>query len=128
MDLDPAEHLARKNAKAWKEFSAEDKRLEDEGLKALVQTRQGRKYMWRLLRISKAIGVNPYRQNSEDTAFNCGIQNVGQSILAHLMEVAPDAYITMIKEQNDEHRARTISVAERGNAPSLFDADDSDDT
>ena len=79
----------------------------DTGLKSFVETYEGRRYIWWLLEITKALGHNAFAETPERTAFNCGQQNVGQQILHHLIEVAPDAYLKLLKEQYDERYSDT---------------------
>lgn len=73
----------------------------DDAVRALVQHAQGRQYIYWLLEIC-GIGRNPFTQNALNTSFACGQLNVGQQIQAHLIEVAPDAFLEMLKEKEEE--------------------------
>lgn len=77
------------------------KEYRDAALKALLQHRHGREYIWWLLELSM-IGDNAFASNALYTSFNCGQQNVGQQILAHMLEVDPTGYVELLKERNDE--------------------------
>jgi len=82
-----------------------DKILRDGAVGALLADAGGRKYLWWLLEIS-GVGQQPFASNALTTSFNCGQLNVGQQILAHLMEINPAGYVQMMKEQQDEWNAR----------------------
>lgn len=73
----------------------------DDAVRALVQHPQGRQYIYWILEIA-GIGRNPYTGNALNTAFACGELNVGQRVQAHLIEVAPDAFLAMLKEKEEE--------------------------
>lgn len=91
------EALARKARRDEKK----DKQDRDNAVQALLGTGQGRRYVYWLLEITKAIGVNPFAADSHVTAFHCGEQNVGQQIMAHVIEVDADRFLLMLKEQEE---------------------------
>lgn len=73
----------------------------DNFVKAAVTTREGREYIYWLLELGK-MGRNPYSGNALSTAFACGELNVGQQIQAHLIEIAPNAFLEMLSEKEEE--------------------------
>lgn len=80
----------------------------DEACKELLATRKGRYYLWWLLRIGR-IGAQPFTNNALATSFACGELNVGQQILAHIIEVDPAGYALMIQEKaNDDREWRDL--------------------
>ena len=81
-------------------FAREDKNRRDVGLAHLVQSAEGRFYLWSLLEACRVF-AQPFNGNALETAFRCGEQNIGQQILAHLNEVSPDAFFLMMKENQD---------------------------
>lgn len=87
-----------------------EKMAADDGLRQAIATYEGRQFIWRILELSRAVGHNAFAATPEATAFNCGQQNVGQQILAQLLEIAPDAYIQMIKENFDGPRSDTAGT------------------
>lgn len=76
----------------------------DEAVRALLSVPRGRKYLWYLLTIGK-VGSQPFNGNALHTSFACGELNVGQQILAHILEVDPAGYVRMMQEQADERTA-----------------------
>lgn len=102
-------------ARKWEE---QDKRAVDEAIKALVQLKEGRMFLYWLLDIGMAIGTNAFATNAMITAFNCGQQNVGNQVLGRLCEVAPDSYLQMLKEISDERNTRNAAIAKYNNADS----------
>lgn len=71
---------------------------EVEDLKWLMAHKQGRRLAWGLLS-DAGIFRNPFNHSGSITAFNCGQMNLGQQLLAKIMEHAPEAYVVMTKEQ-----------------------------
>jgi hypothetical protein len=99
-------------------YAAQDKVMLDGALRSLVRTYEGRRYVWWLLEVGK-VGQQPFNTDPYATAFNSGQLNVGQQILAHLTEVAPEAYLQMIQENIDANRTRSKQL-ERGEASAEF--------
>ena len=116
MPLYDQDKVAKKAVIKYREARKREQLAMDDGLKSLVSSYEGRRYIWWLLEVSRALGHNAFADTPEMTAFNCGQQNVGQQILNHLIEVAPDAYLTLLKEEYDE----------RYNNPSGGNSDDSE--
>ena len=61
---------------------------------------EGRRYFWGLL---SDMGVfnNPFHQSNAQTAFNCGMQNAGQRVLADITRAAPEQYVIMMREAKE---------------------------
>lgn len=91
-------------------FENEDELAKADALRLLVQHPYGRKYLWWLLQIGK-VGMQPFATDPYVSAFNSGALNVGQQILAHLTEIAPDGYLQMMKENSDERHRRNTELA-----------------
>ena len=80
---------------------ARDKQnLIDEGLRQIMQTPQGRAWMWSQLEFCGPFR-SPFAQSADVTAFQCGQQNVGLLLLGNIMRLCPDEYLTMAKENSD---------------------------
>ena len=72
----------------------------DEVTRTLLETRQGKDFIWWLLGIGK-VNQQPFAHNALTTSFNCGELNVGQQVLAQIMKAAPDSYVKLLKEKVD---------------------------
>ena len=93
----------------------------------MLERREGRDYLWWLLSIA---GVNQSAMtgNALTTAFNCGKQDLGNQILAHVLEISPNGYMTMLKEHNDAARTnRDDSDGEAGTGDDDGASDDDGD-
>jgi hypothetical protein len=76
----------------------ERKRQQDaEDIKWLMGHRPGRRLVWQWLS-DAGVYRNPFNHSGSVTAFNCGAQNLGQQLMARIMDHAPDAYVAMLKE------------------------------
>ncbi len=73
----------------------------DDFVKAAMQHQQGREYFYWLMEMC-GIGRNPFTANALTTSFSCGELNVGQQIQAHIIEVAPEGYLQMLREKEEE--------------------------
>jgi hypothetical protein len=70
---------------------------------ACAATREGRLFLWWLLSIGQ-VGQQPFTANALNTAFNCGELNVGNQILARLIDVDPAIYVRMQQENLNDGR------------------------
>lgn len=77
-----------------------DREVDD--FKWLMGHRQGRRVMWRLLGMT-GLFRNPHvpGAQSEETAFRCGEQNIGQQLMAEIHTIAPESYNVMVKEHQE---------------------------
>ncbi len=94
-----------------RQWQDEDKTEIDFVYSEILNTVQGRKFFFDLLKISK-VGQQPFTPNALAMSFNCGELNVGNQILARIVSVNPQAWIQMQKEQN-ETRTRNRSRSRR---------------
>lgn len=65
---------------------------------ALLANANGRTFCWRLLEIGK-VGLTPPPIDPLKMAFACGELNVGNQIMALLMEINPEGFVVMQKEK-----------------------------
>lgn len=74
--------------------------LELEDMAALLATKGGRRVIWRYL---TACGVfRTSFDGSSRTYFAEGMRNVGLMLLADINEADPQAYVTMLKESQEQ--------------------------
>lgn len=92
-------------------FIADDRKERLAVVSALMGHRGGRKFLWWLLQVGKAVGHNPFTNNALTTSFGCGEMQVGQQILAELIEADPELFPTLMKENFNEQSARTEQLA-----------------
>jgi hypothetical protein len=101
-----AEALTRRQ----REWLKTDKRELDDAVKAMILHRATRRYLYWLLDIGKAIGQNAFTSEALTTAFQCGEQNIGNQVMAHLIEVVPDGFLELLKEMRDERTRRDTEL------------------
>lgn len=112
-DESAAEQKLQKKQRALLRIKEQEKL---EAVRALYSKPEGRTYLWWLLEISGAIAQNAFHLDPYRTAFRCGEQNVGQQILAHMLQVDTNAFTEIMKEKadgrrhNPEHDIRANSV------------------
>jgi len=73
------------------------RRQEVEDLKWLMGHKQGRRFVWRLLE-KAGVYRTSFTGNSE-TFFREGMRNIGLFVLSEVMEVTPEQFAMMLKEQ-----------------------------
>lgn len=103
-------------------WEAEDRAAVLATYKELLRRRPGRKFLWNLLG-QHNIGHQPFTANALTTAFNCGLLDGGQRILADILEADPEGYVRMQKEMSDEQRTRTSSIANTGTNSDTYSLD-----
>jgi len=73
------------------------RKQEVEDLKWLMGHKQGRRFVWRLLE-KAGVYRTSFTGNSE-TFFREGMRNLGLFVLSEVMEVTPEQFAQMLKEQ-----------------------------
>ena len=96
---------AKRRKQLEESWAKEDAFIKEEVVKALIAIPGGRKYLWWLLQIGK-VGQQPFTAQALTTSFACGELNVGQQIFAHILTVAPDGYVQMAKEMENDRLTR----------------------
>jgi len=71
-------------------------------VEAALTTEQGRAWFYDILVRCRVLST-PYTNNPYDTAFKCGMQNIGLQILDDVQTAAPDNYMKMIKENKTKN-------------------------
>lgn len=84
-------------AKAQAEAARLKRAREMDDFKWLMGHKQGRRIMWRMLEVT-GVFRNPHIPGTEDVLFRCGMQNVGQVLMAEIHTICPEHYPTMTKE------------------------------
>lgn len=100
------DEIARRTLRKQEGWRKADEKELANAIVAMLGHKETRRYIYWLLEITHSIHQNPYRGNFGDTAFACGEQNIGQMVLAHLIECAPEGYLTLLKERSDERSTR----------------------
>lgn len=93
--------IERKLYHAQKHKDNARKANRDAFVRAALGTAQGRDYFFWLLSLCR-VGQQPFTSNALATGFNCGELNVGLAVQAHLIEVTPDGWLSMLKEKEEE--------------------------
>lgn len=95
----------------------------DSSIRKILSDSEGRRFLWWLLEIGR-VNAQPFTTNAITTAFNCGELNVGNQVLARIVEVDPASYVRMQMEQIDDHRelGDTDGSAAASSYPGAYDA------
>jgi hypothetical protein len=78
--------------------SLNDQRLND--IREVLNTRRGRRFYWRYLTICGVFKTS--NSDEHQIFFNEGMRNVGLQLLADVNEAAPEAYLVMLREAQEE--------------------------
>lgn len=83
-----------------------DRQQEIDDILTVLSTRQGRRYLWRIMGEAGVFRMSFIAGAADATAFNEGKRNLGASILTEIMDHAPKLFLTMQQEaiQDDEER------------------------
>lgn len=104
---DPTDLEARAREQAEQEKLEQQAEIrEAKDLRWLMSTRQGRRVAARLM--AKA-GVNrsTFSTNALQMAYGEGFRNYGNWMLARILEVCPESYRELLKEQEDDERSNS---------------------
>lgn len=75
-------------------------KADDEVVRALLDHRDGRGWLYRLLKTCHVF-ASSFTADPLQTAFREGERNIGLQILTRVTAVSPDGYVLMIKENVD---------------------------
>lgn len=89
-----------------KKITSERREQELRDIKSLLSMNAGRRFIWRQLSIA-GLFKNSFTGNNQ-TFFNCGMQEVGQRLLADVMEADPAAFAKMQVEEKERQDAEGI--------------------
>lgn len=73
-------------------------------LRHVLETRPGRRFVWRLLAQAGCFRLSFTYAEPETTVFNEGRRSLGLLLMAEIHELDPSFYMTMAKEARDEER------------------------
>lgn len=107
-EYDPHDTHVQDAADAQEEDAkALQRRIEVDDFKWLMSSKQGRRVMWRLLGLA-GVFRNPFAGagSESQTAFNCGLQAMGQTLIGEIHELCPEQYHQMVKEQQKRNGKR----------------------
>ena len=76
--------------------------FDDDNLKSVMKTIEGRKFVWELLDNAQILQLAYAGEQTHVTAFNEGRKYIGALIFAQLQEVCPDLYLRMVKESKND--------------------------
>lgn len=77
---------------------------EEADLKWLMNSKRGRRIIWRLLEQSGVFRLS-FNTNAMSMAFAEGNRNFGNRTLSMIHTTCPELYSTMVKEQNNDRNA-----------------------
>ena len=110
LDLVGQERTAALNAE--EERLAREKELND--LRWVMSTKQGRRFMWRLLSDAGVFRLS-FNTNNAVMAFNEGGRNTGLYQLNNITEACPDRYTEMLAEHKEAKEKHANRSADRRN-------------
>jgi len=89
--------MADRTKRLQKSYAKQDEFFINDGLRALTKSYNGRRFIWWLFS-EAGLFNNPFNTNALSTAFAAGKMDIGQAVLARLLEVDDEAYINMQRE------------------------------
>jgi hypothetical protein len=104
----------RNMVKTQRQSSFHKKQSRLAAVRQLLSVREGRELIWHLFQIT-GLHTTPFNLDSNVTAFKCGELNIGNQILALVIEANPEGYITLMKDQAND---RTSSPSDAGTSGS----------
>lgn len=87
-------------AATQKEKRVRDRELED--LRAVLLSREGRRFVWRLLSFCKVFGT-VFHSSGSQVYYNAGQQDVGHFVLSEVTAVDENKLIEMMREEKEEN-------------------------
>ena len=100
---------ARRLSKLQASFAEADRLAIDDSIKLLLERKEGRLFLWWTLQLGKVM-TQPFSTDPALTAFQCGELNVGNQLLARIIQVDPAGFMKMQQESMDANRERTAKL------------------
>lgn len=110
----------RKQIRDAKRMARLDDRARQATISSIMSTSTGRQYVYNLLSRCHMFGTS-FSTNALSMAFAEGERNIGLALVADIMPICSEQYITMIRESNDRHLAADSRTA--GNESTSDDPD-----
>lgn len=101
-----------KQVKKAKQYDKQLKELERTDLLTILDTVQGRRFVWKQLSDAGVFRLSYTPGDSHGTAFNEGRRNQGLSLLLDVQRLDPTLYHRMAKEAHDLEEAYSIRPEE----------------
>lgn len=95
---DPGQVRANKRSRKLK------KQQEDEALRAVLETYEGRAVVWTFLERAHVFAVSHQGEATHETAFKEGERNVGLQLWTDVLRVAPKVYPAMSSEAAEREK------------------------
>lgn len=80
----------------------ERKQRDDNDIKHVMSSEQGRRVVWELL-VSGKVFASTFTADAQVSAFNEGQRNLALSLFSKVMAVCPDLYLTMADEASKDN-------------------------
>jgi hypothetical protein len=93
----------------WKARQAVALQQRESDLRAVLDTPEGRRFVWRLLETSNLHGGS-YTGEAFSTAFNEGTRAVAMGLLQEAQRVAPNSYVAMVTEAAEASRTAMLTL------------------
>ena len=75
-----------------------------EDLKSILQTKQGRNVLWKILEQANVFGMS-YTGEVNSTFFNEGARSAGNRLLVQIQQASPESFLLMQKEHLEKIQA-----------------------
>ncbi len=82
-----------------KELRGREREIED--MRFILKSRQGRRFLWRLMGMCRVFG-SVYDSSGSRVYFNAGQQDIGHMIMTEVIEADEYKLIEMMKEEKEE--------------------------
>lgn len=106
----------RRDLRKTKDWHKADEQAIERAVLANLASEDGRNFLWWLLEIGR-INMQPFDRDPSITAFNCGELNVGNQILARVVETSPEGYLAMQKERANARSSRDTQLSAASDEP-----------
>lgn len=104
--------MTRKTSETTEQYLERMAARDRDDLRSILNTAHGRRFIWRLLSKCGIHQLGVVMDSINATYFNAGMRNIGNTLLAQVLEVKPEAYLEMTKmAKGDEHDRRIVEAA-----------------
>jgi len=103
--------VSRKNIETPEQYNERMRKRDEEDVRSILKTEYGKRFIWRLLGKCGIHQLGVVMDNPNATYFNAGMRNIGNTLLAQVLEIKPESYVEMTKMAKGDERERSIVEA-----------------
>jgi hypothetical protein len=103
--------MTRKSTETPEQYNERIRKRDEEDIRSILKTEYGKRFIWRFLGRCGTFHQSIVFGSPDASAFNEGRRSIGNTLLAQVLEIKPEAYVEMTKMSKGDERERNMVQA-----------------